>query len=81
MGNPFEASDGGYFVLRNSLNQHSLWPCSIAVPEGWAVAYGRDVRAACLEYVRDHWVDIEPSDVADFIRARRPAKSHVRTDP
>jgi uncharacterized protein YbdZ (MbtH family) len=30
MTNPFEVPDADYTVLRNSQNQHSLWPADVA---------------------------------------------------
>lgn len=67
MTNPFEIPDADYSVLRNSQNQHSLWPAVIAVPDGWTAVHGPGSRADCLAYVREHWVDLRPTDVAEFI--------------
>jgi MbtH protein len=67
MANPFEAPDADYAVLRNQQNQHSLWLADVAVPAGWTVAHGPGPREECLAYVREHWVDIRPTDVAEFI--------------
>lgn len=69
MTNPFEVPDADYTVLRNARNQHSLWPAVSAVPDGWSVVHGPGPRADCLAYVRQHWVDLCPSDVAEFIAA------------
>ncbi|MBR7835710.1 MbtH family protein [Actinospica durhamensis] len=69
MTNPFEEPDADYSVLRNSQNQHSLWPAVIAVPDGWTAVYGPGLRADCLASVREHWVDLRPSDVAEFLAA------------
>lgn len=69
MTNPFDIPDADYTVLRNQQRQHSLWPAVIAVPEGWTVVHGPASRAACLAYVRGHWVDLRPSDVAEFVAA------------
>jgi MbtH protein len=67
MANPFEVPDAEYAVLRNQQNQHSLWPVDLAVPDGWTVVHGPGSRTECLAYVREHWVDIRPTDVAEFI--------------
>jgi MbtH protein len=67
MTNPFEAPDADYVVLRNSRNQHSLWPAAMAVPDGWGVVCGPGPREDCLAYVRKHWVDLRPGEVAEFI--------------
>jgi MbtH protein len=69
MGNPFEDPDADYAVLRNQQGQHSLWPAAVAVPEGWTVVHGPGPREECLSYVRVHWVDLRPAEVAEFIAA------------
>jgi len=67
MTNPFEVADADYLVLRNGRNQHSLWPAGIAVPDGWTPMHGPASRADCLTYIRQHWLDLRPSDVAEFL--------------
>jgi MbtH protein len=62
--NPFEDEDGRYLVLVNDEGQHSLWPAFADVPAGWAVAFGEDSRAACLEYVEKNWTDMRPRSLA-----------------
>jgi len=66
--NPFEDPDALYLVLVNDEGQHSLWPASIAVPDGWAIAHDEDSRSNCLEYVEDHWADMRPRSL---IKAER----------
>jgi MbtH protein len=61
--NPFEDEDAAYLVLVNAENQHSLWPVSIAVPEGWSVAHESDTRKNCLDYVEEHWTDLRPASL------------------
>ena len=69
MSNPFDVPDASFTVLRNALNQHSLWPAAMATPHGWTVVHGPGARADCLAYVREHWIDIRPSDVTEFAAA------------
>jgi len=61
--NPFEDDDATYVVLVNAENQHSLWPQTIAVPDGWTVAHPNDTRQNCLAYVEEHWTDIRPASL------------------
>lgn len=61
MTNPFENDDAYYLVLR--ARQHSLWPAANDVPAGWAVAKEADKRAACLEFVEQHWTDMRPKSL------------------
>ncbi|MFF0311876.1 MbtH family protein [Streptosporangium sp. NPDC004379] len=60
MSNPFEDEDGRYLVLVNGEGQHSLWPLSIDVPDGWEVAHGEDGRQGCLDFINAHWTDMRP---------------------
>jgi MbtH protein len=66
MTNPFENPDASYLVLVNDEGQHSLWPESIDVPDGWTVAKTADTREACIAYAEEHWTDMRP---ASLIRA------------
>jgi MbtH protein len=58
--NPFDDPDGTFVVLVNDEEQHSLWPCKLAVPPGWRVVYGDDPRQACLDYIEKNWTDLRP---------------------
>jgi MbtH protein len=73
MANPFEDQDAQYTVLRNGEDQHSLWPAFAAAPDGWTTVHGPGRREECLDYVREHWVDLRPRGVAEFIAARTGA--------
>ncbi|MEV8371274.1 MbtH family protein [Kribbella sp. NPDC056861] len=61
MAGPFEDEEGGYLVLVNAENQHSLWPAAVAVPAGWTVVHGKESRQSCLDYVAAHWTDLRPA--------------------
>lgn len=67
MTDPFEAPDADYTVLRNEENQHSLWPAFADAPAGWTVVHGPSRREDCMDYVREHWVDLRPRSVAEFV--------------
>ncbi|MYQ82894.1 MbtH family NRPS accessory protein [Streptomyces sp. SID4936] len=63
--NPFENNNAPYFVLRNAEGQHSLWPASVDVPEGWDTVFGEAGRQECLDYVESSWTDMRPKSLAD----------------
>jgi uncharacterized protein YbdZ (MbtH family) len=63
--NPFDDDNGNLFVLVNDEDQHSLWPEFGDIPAGWRVVYGAAARAACLDYVEQHWTDIRPKSLRD----------------
>ncbi len=60
--NPFEDDSREYLVLVNAEGQHSLWPASDDVPQGWTAAH-RGERGGCLEYVERHWCDMRPASL------------------
>jgi MbtH protein len=63
MSNPFEDQDGSYLVLINDEGQHSLWPVHAAVPAGWTVAFQKNTRQACLDYINQNWTDMRPKSL------------------
>jgi MbtH protein len=69
MANPFEDTDAAYLVLVNNEDQHSLWPEFAAVPGGWTVIHGPVGRAAGLDYINDHWLDMRPRSLAAAMAA------------
>lgn len=60
MSNPFDDQDGTFLVLRNSEEQHSLWPAFAAVPDGWTVVLDGSTRADALAWVERNWTDLRP---------------------
>ncbi|MFG2994727.1 MbtH family protein [Streptomyces sp. NPDC048257] len=50
---PFGGESASYSVLVNGENQHSLWSSFAEVPAGWTVAFAKDSRQVCLEYVKE----------------------------
>jgi MbtH protein len=64
VADPFEIENASYLVLVNHLDQHSLWPAVIDVPDGWRVVFGGGPKQACLDYVAANWTDIMPREAA-----------------
>jgi uncharacterized protein YbdZ (MbtH family) len=58
--NPFNDDDGGFVVLINDGEQHSLWPVFADVPAGWRVVFSEADRGACVDYIEQNWADIRP---------------------
>ncbi|BCY14199.1 MbtH family protein [Actinoplanes sp. L3-i22] len=71
MANPFDNSDGRFFVLVNDEGQHSLWPTFTAVPDGWTVAFGESDRSSCMTYINENWVDMRPRSLVVQMEAAR----------
>jgi MbtH protein len=61
--NPFDKENGMFLVLRNDEDQHSLWPASTPVPDGWYRVHGPAQRSECVDYVEKHWTDMRPASV------------------
>jgi MbtH protein len=66
--NPFEDENGVYHVLINDEGQHSLWPSFIQVPEGWTIVHESGSRAACLEFINQHWTDMRPNSLIKHMK-------------
>lgn len=63
--NPFDDTDGRFYVLVNDEEQYSLWPTFTDVPAGWRVAYGEEDRRQCLGYIDQHWTDMRPRSLRE----------------
>ncbi|WP_155372822.1 MbtH family protein [Catellatospora vulcania] len=57
MSHPFDAEDGVFLVLRNDVEQYSLWPEAIEIPPGWTGVFGPGSRAAAVAFVEATWTD------------------------
>jgi MbtH protein len=57
---PFSDEDRDYLVLANPRAEHSLWPATIPVPDGWTAVHGPGQRAACVRYVEQNWTALQP---------------------
>lgn len=49
-----------YVVVRNHEGHYSIWDSERLVPAGWDVQSSAKSKAECLEYIRQHWVDMTP---------------------
>jgi MbtH protein len=63
MSNPFENEEAPYRVVVNDEGQHSLWPASFPVPDGWTIAHDTDSRHGCIEYIEENWTDMRPKSL------------------
>jgi uncharacterized protein YbdZ (MbtH family) len=78
--NPFEDENGVYHVLVNEEGQHSLWPSFIDVPAGWTVVHASDTRAACLEFINQHWTDMRPRSLIEAMK-QSSGSAHAEENP
>jgi len=61
--NPFDDEHKPFFVLINDEGQHSLWPDSVKIPSGWHSIFGPAERRLCLDYIKEHWIDMRPKSL------------------
>ncbi|MCE7082627.1 MbtH family NRPS accessory protein [Streptomyces sp. ST2-7A] len=59
-----------YVVVTNHEEQYSIWPGHRDVPPGWETRTSPMARQGCLEYIREHWVDMRPLSLRE--RERQP---------
>lgn len=52
-----------YIVLINSEEQYSLWPRAKTIPIGWQQVGEAGSKQACLDYIKQVWVDLTPLSV------------------
>lgn len=69
MTNPFEDETADYIVLINDEAQHSIWPVSVNVPDGWEKAFGPSRKPECLAYVDKNWTDMRPRSLVQSMNA------------
>ena len=79
MTNPFEDENGTYHVLVNDEGQHSLWPTFVEVPQGWTIIHKSDSRAACLEFINQHWTDMRPNSLIESMKELSADKQQADT--
>jgi MbtH protein len=84
--NPFEDENGVYHVLINEEGQHSLWPSFVEIPAGWTIVHASDSRAACLEFINQHWTDMRPKSLIESMKKSSAGEqqedgSHPATGP
>ena len=78
--NPFEDENATYHVLINDEGQHSLWPSFKEVPKGWTIVHS-DGRAACLEFIDQHWTDMRPNSLVRRMSQQTGDLSHEAAEP
>lgn len=49
-----------YFVVINIEEQYSIWPIHKSVPFGWKTLGEPQSKTACLEYIKEVWIDMRP---------------------
>lgn len=60
--------DGEIFrVLQNDEEQYSIWPGAKPVPDGWHTVLEPTTKVSCLSYIEEHWTDMRPKSLRDFM--------------
>jgi len=66
---------GRFSVLVNGEEQRSLWPTFADVRAGWRVVDGEADRAACPDYIEQHWFEIPPKSLCRGLLANWSANT------
>ena len=61
----FSRDGDEFIVLVNDENQHSLWPSSQPIPDGWRRIGPQGSKSVCLEFVEASWIDMRPKSLQD----------------
>jgi MbtH protein/glycopeptidolipid biosynthesis protein len=69
--NPVQRRQWQLLRLGNDEEQHGLWATFGNVPTGWRVMYGEADRAACVDYIEQHWTDIRLKNLREMLAAGR----------
>jgi MbtH protein len=59
-----------FFVVRNHEGQYSIWDSERLAPAGWDVQTSAKSKDECLEYIRQHWVDMTPLSLMKSLQAK-----------
>jgi len=65
MANMGSDPESRFVVVVNDEGQHALWSEHSTVPKGWTVQFGPEGKPACLEYVKQNWVDMRPRSLVE----------------
>jgi MbtH protein len=49
-----------YKVVVNHEEQYSIWPEYREIPLGWTDAGYSGLKQACLDYIKEVWIDMRP---------------------
>lgn len=55
-------------VVINSEEQYSIWPADREPPAGWTPVGFTGPEDECLAYIDEHWTDMRPLSLRNWIR-------------
>jgi len=63
-------------VVVNHEEQYSIWPDFKPIPNGWRAVGKSGVKAECLAYIKEVWIDMRPLSLRRQMEedARGPAQ-------
>jgi len=57
-----------YTVVVNHEEQYSIWAADRQPPNGWRQAGKTGLKAECLEYIKEVWVDSRPESLRETMK-------------
>jgi MbtH protein len=64
-----------YTVVVNHEEQYSIWPEYKAIPAGWRAVGKSGLKADCLAYINEVWVDMRPLSLRQQMAADQTQSS------
>ena len=68
--------DTVFAVVVNHELQYSIWPESIALPQGWRLVGKSGNKTECLDYVASAWTDMRPLSLRRFMEETKQSVHH-----
>jgi MbtH protein len=57
-------------VVINEEEQYSIWPLSLAIPDGWRPVGISGEKQDCLQYIEENWIDMRPRSLREEMAQR-----------
>ena len=74
-----DREDEQFLVLINHEEQYSIWPHWKTIPGGWRAIEGvQGDKPTVLAYIDQHWTDMRPKSLRDWMAAQQPSSSDER---
>ena len=64
VSNPFDMTQGQFYLLQNPQQQFSLWPQQCTLPAGWTIVCEPQPLVACNAWLSANWNTLVPNHFA-----------------
>jgi MbtH protein len=63
----WDSEDTSFRVVINHEEQYSIWPDYLDIPKGWSAVGKSGKKQECLDYIKEHWVDMRPRSLREHM--------------